>query len=87
MLKCDFLEAVECDTSAEFFRRVRRIGCNENHLVFDFSRLDSFEPGLIKTICIAQRFAMLDNKKIIYKGIPKETMDLLESKTNVAVAF
>jgi hypothetical protein len=29
MLKCDFLEAVECDTTAEFFRRVRSIGCNE----------------------------------------------------------
>ncbi len=87
MLKCDFLEAVDYETNYDFFRRVRSIGCNENHLVFDFSRIDSFEPGLIKTICIAQRFAMLDNKKIIYKGIPKETMELLESKTNVAVAF
>lgn len=87
MLKCDFLEAVDYETNCEFFRRVRSIGCNENHLVFDFSRIDSFEPGLIKTICIAQRFAMLDNKKIIYRGIPRETMELLESKTNVAVAF
>jgi len=87
MLRCDFLEGVECDTNYEFFRRVRSIGCNENHLVFDFSQIHNFEPGLIKTIAIAQRFAMLDNKKIIYKGIPKETMELLESKTNVAVAF
>jgi len=86
-MSCDFIESVEFDNSSEFFRRVRSIGCNDGQLVFDFTRLETFEPGMIKTICIAQRFAMLDNKKIIFKGIPKETMDLLESRTNVAVAF
>ena len=30
---------------------------------------------------------MLDNKKVIFQGIPQETRDLLEKKTNVAVAF
>lgn len=86
-MSCDHIESAEIENSSEFFRRVRSIGCNDGQLVFDFTRLDNFEPGLIKTIAIAQRFAMLDNKKIIFKGIPKETMDLLESKTNVAVAF
>mgnify|MGYP001321883652 FL=1 len=87
MVRGDFFEAIEFEANAEFFRRVRSIGCNDSHLVLDFSKLDTFEPGLIKTICIAQRFAMLDNKKVIYKGIPEETKKLLENKTNVAVAF
>jgi hypothetical protein len=84
---CDIMEKVEFDNNSDFFRRVRSIGCNDSQLVFDFTRLETFEPGLIKTICIAQRFAMLDNKKVIFKGIPKETMELLEKKTNVAIAF
>jgi len=86
-MSCDLFESVESENSAEFFRRVRSIGCNDGQLIFDFTRLETFEPGLIKTIAIAQRFAMLDNKKVIFKGIPRETMDLIESKTNVAVAF
>lgn len=86
-MSSEFIENIEFENNSEFFRRVRSIGCNDGQLVFDFTRLDTFEPGLIKTICIAQRFAMLDNKKIIFRGIPKETMELLESKTNVAVAF
>ncbi len=87
MLKSDFTEKIECENHAEFFRRVRSIGCNDSELIFDFTKINSFEPGLIKTIAIAQRFAMLDNKKIIFRGIPKETRELLETKTNVAVAF
>ena len=78
MLKCEFTERIEFENHSEFFRRVRSIGCNDNELIFDFSRLNNFEPGLIKTIAIAQRFAMLDNKRIIFRGIPKETQELLE---------
>ncbi|HPS58350.1 MAG TPA: hypothetical protein PK514_09610 [Spirochaetota bacterium] len=87
MLKYDFTERIETENHAEFFRRVRSIGCNDSALIFDFTKIHNFEPGLIKTICIAQRFAMLDNKKIIFQGIPAETRELLEKKTNVAVAF
>jgi len=87
MGQSDFIEMMEQDAQSDFFRRVRSIGCNDAGLVFDFTKINSFEPGIIKTICIAQRFAMLDNKRIIFKGIPKETRDLIESKTNVAVAF
>lgn len=86
-MDCDIMEKVEFESTSDFFRRIRSIGCNDSQLIFDFTRLETFEPGLIKTICIAQRFAMLDNKKIIFKGIPKETMELLENKTNVAIAF
>lgn len=87
MRQNDFMEMMEHEAQSDFFRRVRSIGCNDAGLVFDFTKVNSFEPGIIKTICIAQRFAMLDNKKIIFKGIPQETRDLIESKTNVAVAF
>lgn len=87
MRQNDYIEIMEQEAQMDFFRRVRSIGCNDAGLVFDFTKVNSFEPGIIKTICIAQRFAMLDNKKIIFKGIPEETRDLLESKTNVAVAF
>lgn len=86
-MDCDIMEKVEFESTSDFFRRIRSIGCNDSQLIFDFTRLETFEPGLIKTICIAQRFAMLDNKRIIFKGIPKETMELLENKTNVAIAF
>ncbi len=87
MKQSDFFDMIESETNSEFFRRIRSIGCNDNELVFDFNKIKSFEPGIIKTICIARRFAMLDNKDIIFKGIPEETRKLIESKTNVAVAF
>ena len=87
MRQNDFLEMMEQEAQIDFFRRVRSIGCNDAGLVFDFTKVNSFEPGIIKTICIARRFAMLDNKKVIFKGIPQETRDLIERKTNVAVAF
>ena len=83
----EFVEIMEQEAQIDFFRRVRSIGCNDAGLVFDFTKVNSFEPGIIKTICIARRFAMLDNKKVIFKGIPQETRDLIERKTNVAVAF
>jgi len=87
MRQHEFAQMMEKEGSSDFFRRVRSIGCNDAELVFDFNKQKNIDPAVIKVICIAQRFAMLDNKKIIFKGIPEETKKLLETKTNVAVAF
>ncbi len=87
MRQHEFTQIMENEAYSDFFRRVRSIGCNDAELVFDFNKQKNIDPGVIKVICIAQRFAMLDNKKVIFKGIPEETKKLLESKTNVAVAF
>lgn len=87
MRQQEFAQIMETEVNSDFFRRVRSIGCNDAPVVFDFNKQKNIDPAVIKVICIAQRFAMLDNKKVIFKGIPEDTKKLLETKTNVAVAF
>lgn len=87
MRQQEFTQMIDAEQNLDFFRRVRSIGCNDAQLVFDFNKQKNIDPAVIKVICIAQRFAMLDNKKVIFKGIPEDTKKLLDTKTNVAVAF
>lgn len=45
MRQNDFFEIMEQEAQLDFFRRVRSIGCNDAGLVFDFTKVNSFEPG------------------------------------------